>query len=361
MESLVITGGGGFIGSNFVRHIRRRTGKPVVVIDKLTYAGSAVTVADIGRDPGVAFVKADIADGTLMRELFARHRPSAIVNFAAETHVDRSIDDPAPFLRSNVVGTVQLLEASRLYWRALDPESRHLFRFLQVSTDEVYGTADGASVFSESSPYAPNSPYAASKAGADHFVRAYHKTYGFPAIITNCSNNYGPFQYPEKLIPLMSLRGLEGRSLPIYGDGTQARDWVHVEDHCEALALVLGKAPEGSHYNIGGNMELRNIEVVDRICAALEALRPARSNPNLVDRGLSHYGELKRFVADRPGHDRRYAIDSRKVRFELGWRPRLDFDTGLKETVRWYLNHLDWCKAVQGEFYRTERLGLGGA
>jgi len=361
MKSLLVTGGAGFIGSNFVRYVRQKTGAPIVVVDKLTYAGSTETFADIGRDPGVTLIRADIRDAPLLDEVFTTHQPGAVVNLAAETHVDRSIDDPSPFLQSNVVGTVQLLEASLRYWRGLDAASRKAFRFVQVSTDEVYGTVQAQRAFSETTAYAPNSPYAASKASADHFVRAYHQTYALPAIVTHCSNNYGPYQYPEKLVPLMLLRGLEGESLPIYGDGQQVRDWLHVDDHCEALMLVLAKAAGGSQYNIGGGAELRNVEVVDRICAVLEGLRPARDNPRLVHRGVTNYRELKQFVEDRPGHDRHYAIDSRKIRTELGWRPRHDLARGLEATVRWYLDHLDWCESVQGKTYRRERLGLGGS
>lgn len=359
MESLIVTGGAGFIGSNFVRYFRRRTDRPIIVVDKLSYAGSDETFADLAADPRVTLVRGDIANGAMLGEVFAEHRPGAVVNFAAETHVDRSIEDPFPFLQSNVVGTVHLLEASRRFWQTLDAASRDTFRFVQVSTDEVYGTVEAEGGFSESTAYAPNSPYAASKASADHFVRAYHRTYGFPAVITNCSNNYGPYQYPEKLIPLMLLRGLDGETLPIYGDGGQVRDWLHVEDHCEALGLVLSRAPAGSHYNIGGGAELRNVEVVDKICNALEALRPARGNPRLVAHGVVSYLDLKRFVQDRPGHDRHYAIDSRKIRSELGWSPSRDFDQGLHATVRWYLDNMDWCNAVQGGFYGRERLGLG--
>jgi len=360
MEVLLVTGGAGFIGSNFVRYLRSKADKPIIVVDKLSYAGSAETFADLAGDPEVTLVRADIADAAVLAEVFATHRPTAVVNFAAETHVDRSIDDPGPFLQSNVVGTVQLLEAARRLWQTFDIASKDACRFVQVSTDEVYGTVQAEGAFSETTAYAPNSPYAASKASADHFVRAYHRTYGLPSIITNCSNNYGPYQYPEKLVPLMLLRGLDGDTLPIYGDGGQVRDWLHVEDHCEALRLVLANAPPGSHYNIGGGAELRNVEVVDKICNLLEELRPARNNPRLLDQGVVNYQALKRFVEDRPGHDRHYSIDARRIRSELGWYPRHDFDQGLQATVRWYLDHLDWCKAVQGEFYGRQRLGLGG-
>ncbi len=357
METIVVTGGAGFIGSNFARHVLARTDARVVVLDKLTYAGNLESLADVSSHPRYTFVQADIADREAVRALFREHRPAAVVNFAAETHVDRSIDDPAAFVRTNVSGAFELLEAARLFLRE-SPNTAAGFRFLHVSTDEVYGTLGATGAFSETTPYAPNSPYAASKAGADHLVRAYHETYRLPALLTNCSNNYGPFQFPEKLIPLMILNAVEGKSLPIYGDGGNVRDWLYVEDHCEGILLALRKGAPGGKYNIGGGNERTNLQVVDALCAALEAELPATRNPPLAARGLGSYAGLKTFVADRPGHDRRYAIDASKIRRELGWAPRHAFEDGLRETVRWYLANRPWCEAVQSDTYRRERLGL---
>jgi dTDP-glucose 4,6-dehydratase len=355
VDTIVVTGGAGFIGANFVRHALARTDARVVVFDKLTYAGNLDSLAEVASHPRYAFVQGDIAERDSVRALFRDHRPRAVVNFAAETHVDRSIDDPASFVRTNVAGAFELLEAARLHHREHpDPG----FRFLHVSTDEVYGTLGATGAFSETTPYAPNSPYAASKAGADHLVRAYHETYGLPALITNCSNNYGPFQFPEKLIPLMILNAVEGRKLPIYGDGGNVRDWLYVEDHCEGILLALQKGAPGSKYNIGGGNERTNLQVVDALCAALEAELPAADNPALAARGLASYAGLKTFVADRPGHDRRYAIDASKIRAELGWAPRHAFEQGLRETVRWYLANRKWCASVQSGKYQRERLGL---
>jgi dTDP-glucose 4,6-dehydratase len=354
VDTIVVTGGAGFIGSNFVRHALARTEARVVVLDKLTYAGNLESLADVSSHPRYAFARADIADREAVRAVLREHRPSAVVNFAAETHVDRSIDDPASFVRTNVTGAFELLEASRHYLR----ENPSLaFRFLHVSTDEVYGTLGPAGAFSEETPYAPNSPYAASKAGADHLVRAYHETYGLPTLLTNCSNNYGPFQFPEKLIPLMILNAAEGRSLPIYGDGGNVRDWLYVEDHCEGIRLVLERGVPGQKYNIGGGNERTNLQVVDALCAALEEERPAARNPALAGRP---YAALKTFAPDRPGHDRRYAIDASKIRRELGWTPRHAFEDGLRKTVRWYLANRAWCEAVETGKYRRERLGLTG-
>jgi len=355
VETIFVTGGAGFIGSNFVRHALARTEAAVVVLDKLTYAGNLESLADVASHPRHAFVRADIADREAMRALFRERRPSAVVNFAAETHVDRSIDDPAAFVLTNVCGTFELLEAAR---QSLHERPDTAFRFLHVSTDEVYGTLGATGAFSETTPYAPNSPYAASKAGADHLVRAYHETYRLPVLLTNCSNNYGPYQYPEKLIPLMILNAIEGRDLPIYGDGGNVRDWLYVEDHCEGILLALRTGAPGQKYNIGGGSERTNLQVVDALCAALEAERPAAANPALAARGLRSYAELKTFVPDRPGHDRRYAIDASKIRRELGWAPRHAFEDGIRETVRWYLANRGWCEAVQSGTYRRERLGL---
>jgi dTDP-glucose 4,6-dehydratase len=359
VETLLVTGGAGFIGSNFVRFTLARHAERVVVLDALTYAGSLENLAGCLDDPRVEFVEGDIADAACLAELFARHRPAAVLNFAAESHVDRSIDSPAPFLVTNVRGTFELLEAGRRLLREADDATRARFRFLHVSTDVVFGSLGAAGSFSETTPYAPNSPYAASKAAADHLVRAWHATYGLPALLTNCSNNYGPYQFPEKLIPLMILNAVEGKPLPIYGDGLNVRDWIHVEDHCAGIDLVLRRGRVGESYNIGGGNERTNLEVVDTICAALDRLLPATTNPRLAGR-VASYRELKTHVEDRKGHDRRYAIDASKVRAELGWKPAHDFAAGIETTVRWYLDNRSWCEAVQREgAYRRERLGLG--
>jgi dTDP-glucose 4,6-dehydratase len=355
MGTLLITGGAGFIGSNFVRYALDHTAERLVVLDKLTYAGSLLNLDTPLKDPRLTFVRADIADRDAVARVFVDHQPAAVLNLAAETHVDRSIDGPRPFIDTNIVGTFVLLEAARAFVETLEPAPRAAFRFLHVSTDEVYGTLGASGLFSEDTPYAPNSPYAASKAAADHLVRAYFHTYGLQVLITNCSNNYGPFQFPEKLIPLMLLNGLEGRPLPIYGDGGNVRDWLHVDDHCAGILLVLAKGRAGEKYNIGGGNERTNLEIVDRICDALEALRPARSNAALT---VSSYRELRTFVPDRPGHDRRYAIDAAKIRRELGWTPRHAFEDGLASTARWYLEHRDWCEQVQSGRYDRTRLGL---
>jgi dTDP-glucose 4,6-dehydratase len=302
-------------------------------------------------------VHADIADVPAMARVFEVHRPAAVLNLAAETHVDRSIDSPRPFVDTNIVGTFVLLEAARSFLRTLPGALRDQFRFVHVSTDEVYGALGTTGAFTEETPYAPNSPYAASKASADHLVRAYTHTYGLPGIITNCSNNYGPYQFPEKLIPLMILNAIEARPLPIYGDGGQVRDWLHVDDHCAGLLLVLRKGQVGGKYNIGGGNERTNLDVVHRVCDELDTLHPPSSNPAL--KGLVSYRDLKAFVEDRPGHDRRYAIDATRVRRELGWRPKVEFQAGIRATVQWYLDHRDWCGQVQQGRYDRERLGLG--
>jgi dTDP-glucose 4,6-dehydratase len=359
MRTVLVTGGAGFIGCNFVRHMLGRPGVRVVVLDKLTYAGRLENLADVADDPRHTFVRGDIADGELVARLLDEHRPDAVVNFAAESHVDRSIDSPRGFLDSNVVGVFELLEAVRRHVPSLPAGERETFRFLHVSTDEVFGSLGPSGTFSESTPYAPNSPYAASKASADHLVRAWHATWGLPVLITNCSNNYGPFQFPEKLIPLMVLNALEGKPLPIYGDGLNVRDWLYVEDHCVGIAAVLERGRVGQSYNIGGGNERTNLEVVGAICDALERFAPAASNPALRAAGVGSYTDLRKFVEDRKGHDRRYAIDATKIRRELGWSPAHAFEDGLAATVRWYLDHRDWCEAVQsGGEYRRERLGL---
>ena len=359
MESVLVAGGAGFIGANFVRLLLARTEARVVVLDRLTYAGNLASLADVASHPRFEFVKGDIADRAAVEALIRARRPDAIVNLAAETHVDRSIDGPRAFVETNLVGTFELLDAARRYFQGLAPDRRARFRFLQVSTDEVYGSLGPTGRFAETTPYAPSSPYAASKAGADHLVCAYHETYGLPAFVTNCSNNYGPFQYPEKLIPLMILNALDGRPLPLYGDGGNVREWLHVEDHCVALLLVLQKGAPGARYNVGAGDERTNLEVVDAICAALEAIRPAAGNPAIAARGAARYGDLRTFVSDRPGHDRRYAVDSTRLRTDLGWRPAHAFPEGLRATVAWYLEHREWCDAVLGQKYGRERLGLG--
>ncbi len=345
MDSILVTGGAGFIGCNFVRMALRRTEWRVVVFDKLTYAGSPLNLRDVSQHPRYQFVIGDIADRRAVRQALDAFRPCAIVHFAAETHVDRSIEGPRNFLNANVVGTFELLEAALAYCRALGAAARE-FRFLHVSTDEVYGSLGPEGRFREDSHYAPNSPYAASKAAADHFVRAFHRTFDLPVLITNCSNNYGYYQFPEKLVPLMLLNAVAGKDLPIYGDGLNVRDWLFVEDHCAALLAVLQRGRIGEKYNIGGGNELNNLQMVEALCAALEEQLPAAQNPALRARGLTRYFDLRTFVPDRPGHDRRYATDISRMRLELGWRPLCPLQDGLRRTVRWYLENVDWCEAV---------------
>ncbi|HEX3096871.1 MAG TPA: dTDP-glucose 4,6-dehydratase [Usitatibacter sp.] len=340
---ILVTGGAGFIGSNFVLDWIAATGEPVVNLDKLTYAGNLANLASLAGDARHRFVRGDIGDRPLAERLFAEHRPRAVVHFAAESHVDRSIHGPSAFVQTNVVGTFELLEAARAYWQALEPAPRAAFRFLHVSTDEVYGSlGESDPPFSEATAYAPNSPYSASKASSDHMVRACHHTYGLPTLTTNCSNNYGPWQFPEKLVPLVISNALEGKPLPVYGDGRQVRDWLYVGDHCDALRAVLERGRPGEVYNIGGNSERRNIDVVHAICDVLERARPR-------DGG---YRALVTHVGDRPGHDRRYAIDARKIARELGWAPRESFESGLERTVRWYLDHGAWVAQVKSGEYR---------
>ena len=341
---IIVTGGAGFIGSNFVLDWVREVGEPVVNVDKLTYAGNLANLASLSTDGRHQFVRADIGDAEAMSALLREHRPRAVVHFAAESHVDRSIHGPGEFVQTNVVGTFRLLESVRAHWGALAAAERDAFRFLHVSTDEVYGTlTEGDPAFSETTAYAPNSPYAASKAGSDHLVRAYHHTYGLPVLTTNCSNNYGPYQFPEKLIPLMIANALDGKPLPVYGDGRQIRDWLYVGDHCAAIRRVLEAGRPGEVYNIGGNSEKRNLDVVHTLCDALQELRPRAGG----------YRPLIQFVADRPGHDRRYAIDARKIRTELGWSPLETFASGMARTIRWYLDHADWVASVRSGDYRN--------
>lgn len=341
---ILVTGGAGFIGANFVLDWLRESSEAVLNVDKLTYAGNLQTLASLEGDARHVFVRADICDADALDALFAAHRPRAVVHFAAESHVDRSIHGPAQFVQTNVVGTFVLLEAARRYWSALSETQRAAFRFLHVSTDEVFGSlAPTDPQFSETTPYAPNSPYSATKAGSDHLVRAYHHTYGLPTLVTNCSNNYGPYQFPEKLIPLVIANALAGKPLPVYGDGSNVRDWLYVGDHCGAIREVLARGESGQTYNVGGWNEKKNIEVVETICALLDAARP---------KSQGSYRDQITFVPDRPGHDRRYAIDARKLERELGWRPAETFETGLAKTVRWYLDNQEWVNAVASGEYR---------
>lgn len=348
MPTWLVTGGAGFIGGNFVLDAVQR-GIRVVNLDALTYAGNPHTLAPLANHPGHVFVHGDIGDPVLAARLFQDYRPDAVVHLAAESHVDRSIDGPAAFVRTNVVGTLNLLERARDHWSSLDANGRDAFRFLHVSTDEVYGSLGDEGRFTETTPYAPNSPYAASKAASDHLVRAFHHTYGLPVLTTNCSNNYGPYQFPEKLIPLAIAKALAGEPIPVYGDGGNVRDWLYVGDHCSAIRRVLEAGRVGETYNVGGDAERRNIDVVQAVCRLLDERRPRGD-------GLS-YASLITFVADRPGHDRRYAIDARKLQTELDWSPAVDFEQGLARTVDWYLAHQDWVNEALAGRYRLERIG----
>lgn len=341
---ILVTGGAGFIGSNFIHHWLENQSEPVINLDKLTYAGNLDNLANIAGDQRYHFSRGDIGDRNLVAQLLRQYRPSSIVNFAAETHVDRSIRSPEDFVRTNVAGTLHLLEESLEYWRSLNEQERGSFRFLHISTDEVYGSLKAdARPATEDCAYAPNSPYAASKAASDHFVRAYHRTHGLPVLITNCSNNYGPFQFPEKLIPLMVLNAIGGKPLPLYGDGRNVRDWIYVKDHCAAIQLVLRNGEPGETYNVGGNCEMANIDVVTMICGILDELHPhSPVSPHL---GLITY------IKDRPGHDRRYALDATKISRDLGWRPREKFETGLRKTIEWYLANTRWVdQVVSGDY-----------
>jgi dTDP-glucose 4,6-dehydratase len=356
---IFVTGGAGFIGANFVHDWLVIEREAVLVIDKLTYAGNLDNLSGLRGDPRFSFAQVDICDRAALAELLSAHRPRAVVHFAAESHVDRSISGPGEFIRTNINGTFELLEAVRAHCSSLDEVSRAGFRFLHVSTDEVYGSlAETDPAFSETTPYAPNSPYAASKAASDHLVRAYHHTYGLPALTTNCSNNYGPYQFPEKLIPLIILNALEGKPLPVYGDGANVRDWLYVGDHCAAIRRVLAEGRLGETYNIGGKSERRNLEVVHAVCAVLDELRP---------KPRGRYADQIRFVTDRPGHDRRYAIDPRKIEAELAWRPAQTFEAGIRLTVQWYLDNAQWTERVRSGGYRDwieknygQRLGEQG-
>jgi dTDP-glucose 4,6-dehydratase len=342
---ILVTGGAGFIGSNFVLQWLSSEGTPVVNLDKLTYAGNPANLERVAADPRYIFVQGDICDRDLVRALLRRHQPRAIMHFAAESHVDRSIRGPDDFVVTNVNGTASLLEEARLYWADLSEGKRAIFRFLHVSTDEVYGSLGPQDPpFSESTAYAPNSPYSASKAGSDHLVRAYFHTYGLPTLTTNCSNNYGPFQFPEKLIPLVILNAIQGQPLPVYGDGKNLRDWLFVSDHCEAVCTVLARGVSGETYNVGGRNEKPNLEIVQTICSILDELRP--HDPVVPHR------DLITFVKDRPGHDRRYAVDARKIERELGWRPRETFETGIRKTIQWYLANDGWVRDVTSGSYR---------
>jgi dTDP-glucose 4,6-dehydratase len=350
MNTILVAGGAGFIGSGFVRQQLMSGDDRVVVLDKLTYAGHLENLAAVGQHPQFEFHQGDIGDRTLTGRLLETHRPSYVINFAAESHVDRSVDEPLTFVATNVMGTCQLLEACLAFWRGLAVDRRQAFRYVHVSTDEVFGSLDGDGVFTEQTAYAPNSPYAASKAAADHFVRAYHRTYGLPTLVTNCTNNYGPYQYPEKLIPLVIHRAVSGLDLPVYGDGSNVRDWLHVEDHCRGLRLTMDRGEPGQTYLFGGNCERSNLQVVQMICDILDEIRP---RPD----GASRSTQIT-FVEDRPGHDHRYAVDTGKVRTELAWTPAYEFRRGLEQTVGWYLAHTDWVDQVTRSVYDGRRLGL---
>ncbi len=342
---ILVTGGAGFIGANFVLDWLAQSDEPVLNLDKLTYAGNLENLASLQGDARHVFVRGDIGDTALVERLLSEHRPRAVLNFAAESHVDRSIHGPEDFIQTNIVGTFRLLEAVRAYWNGLDGEAKAAFRFLHVSTDEVYGSLkSGEPAFTEQHRYEPNSPYSASKAASDHLVRAYHHTYGLPVLTTNCSNNYGPYHFPEKLIPLMIVNALGGKALPIYGDGQQIRDWLYVKDHCSAIRRVLEAGRLGEVYNVGGWNEKPNIEIVDTVCALLDELRPRADGQS--------YREQITFVKDRPGHDRRYAIDAHKLERELGWKPAETFDTGIRKTVQWYLDNQAWVAGVTSGSYR---------
>ena len=352
MKKILVTGGAGFIGSAVVRHIIENTQDGVVNVDKLTYAGNLESLESVENNPRYAFEQVDICDAKALARVFEQHQPDAVMHLAAESHVDRSIDGPAAFIETNILGTYTLLEAARAYWNGLSNEKKAAFRFHHISTDEVYGDLEGTDdLFTETTPYAPSSPYSASKASSDHLVRAWLRTYGLPTIVTNCSNNYGPFHFPEKLIPLMILNALDGKPLPVYGNGQQIRDWLFVEDHARALYKVVTKGEVGETYNIGGHNEKANIDVVCTICTLLEELVPNKPA------GVAKYEDLITYVKDRPGHDVRYAIDAAKIGRELGWKPQETFESGIRKTVEWYLNNKKWWSRVLDGSYNRERLG----
>ena len=353
-RTIMVTGGAGFIGSAVVRHLIENTKHTVVNIDALTYAGNLESVAPVAEHPRYQFEQADITDAEAMAALFKKHQPDGIMHLAAESHVDRSIDGPAAFMQTNIMGTYTLLEAARSYWNGLSDECKASFRFQHISTDEVYGSLGETGLFTEETAYQPNSPYSASKAASDHLVRAWHHTYGLPVVTTNCSNNYGPYHFPEKLIPLVILNAIEGKPLPVYGKGNQIRDWLYVEDHARALVLVHEQGAIGEVYNIGGHNEQRNLNVVQTICDLLDELKPEKPT------GVTKYRDLITFVQDRPGHDQRYAIDASKIQRELGWTPQETFETGLKKTVQWYLDNANWWQRVRDGSYQGERLGVSG-
>ena len=349
---ILVTGGAGFIGSAVIRHIIHNTDDEVLNIDKLTYAGNLESLKDIDRNPRYNFKQIDICNTDSLKQAFDSFQPDLVMHLAAESHVDRSIDGPAEFINTNIVGTYHLLEVARQYWQNLEEMSKQQFKFHHISTDEVYGDLEGTTdLFTETTPYAPSSPYSASKASSDHLVRAWHRTYGFPILVTNCSNNYGPYHFPEKLIPLVILNALDGKPLPIYGKGNQIRDWLYVEDHARALYKVVTEGKVGETYNIGGHNEKQNIEVVKTICHILDELKPQENG--------QPYESLITFVKDRPGHDLRYAIDASKIANELNWTPTETFDSGIRKTVEWYLNNMEWCSRVQDGSYQRERLGAG--
>lgn len=353
LKRILVTGGAGFIGSAVVRHIIEATRDSVLVVDKLTYAGNLESLTVIADNPRYSFEQVDICDRAALDRVFAEYQPDVIMHLAAESHVDRSIDGPAAFIETNVVGTYTMLEAARHYWQPLDAEKKQGFRFHHISTDEVYGDLHGTDdLFTETTPYSPSSPYSASKASSDHLVRAWLRTYGLPTLVTNCSNNYGPYHFPEKLIPLVILNAVAGKPLPVYGDGAQVRDWLYVEDHARALYQVVTEGVVGETYNIGGHNERKNIEVVQTICDLLEELAPNKPQ------GVEKYRDLITYVKDRPGHDMRYAIDAGKIDRELGWHPQETFESGIRKTVSWYLNNETWWRRVQDGSYAGERLGL---